>query len=551
MRRLCHPSSLLGLVGLLAAAPVHAQSDGTEAISEFTVLSSGRAVGTAVSAVTPSADGWTISASENLGPPLDLTTSRFQVRYSRDWSPISIAIEGVQGSQAFRLSTTFADGTARSQGVRRGQPVEVTHQVSPQAIVVPTDFFPAYEALAARLASASVGTELRLYIAPQGEIGAVVREIVPHRLSTPTGTIDLREYRMVFDNPGVPIAVEVWIDERDRLARLAIPVSRLVVLRNDISSSMTREVTVTRLGDEEVFIPGNGFSIAATLSKPEGLASRAPAVILVGGTGRQDRDELTDGVPVLGHLANAIADAGFLVVRYDKRGVGRSGGRVESATLADYADDALRVLRWLRERDDVDEDRIAMIGYAEGGAMAMLAARREKRVAALGLLAAPGRAGRELTLLQQERVLERAAASDADRQAKMALQQRVIEAVLGDGDWADIPSEVRNQADTAYFRSWLEFDPAELMEKLEQPVLVLTGALDAEYPPDQAERLAALAREREDLPESALRTVVVPGVNHLLVSAEARGAAPSLTPPGLDPTVTSAVVDWLRGQILN
>ena len=87
---------------------------------------------------------------------------------------------------------------------------------------------------------------------------------------------------------------------------------------------------------------------------------RLPAVLLVGGSGPTDRDELVFGIPIFGQLADAFADAGFIVLRYDKRGVGQSGGRDEAATLADYAEDVRAAVRFLSQRKDVDPKRIAV-----------------------------------------------------------------------------------------------------------------------------------------------------------------------------------------------
>ena len=113
-----------------------------------------------------------------------------------------------------------------------------------------------------------------------------------------------------------------------------------------------------------------GFGLAATVTVPVDRPRPVdgwPAVLLVSGPGAPDRDGTLSGVPVLGQLASALADAGFLVARYDRRGTGRSGGRPESAGVEEYAEDARRMVRYLDDRDDVDRDRITVVGQAEGG----------------------------------------------------------------------------------------------------------------------------------------------------------------------------------------
>ena len=540
------------LISLAWAAPLGARQEApSAATSVFTILSGGRVIGGASTTVTESAEGWSISARETLGEPFQLATSRLLVRYSPDWRPLALSVEGTLDGQALTLTTTIAGTAARSEGFWHGRQVAVTQPISTNAVVLAADLFPAYEALAAQLPSASSGSKFRLYIAPQGEVEAAVTRVAPHRLITPSGPIDLQEYDLTLFNPGAPLAMEIWIDRQHRLARLAIPASWLVVLRDDISSVMAREERVTRPGDQEVLIPALGFSLAGTLSAPAGRTGRAPAVILVGAPGRQDRDEVTGDIPVFGLLANALADAGFVVVRYDKRGAGRSGGRVESATLADYVGDALSVVRWLRQRPEVDRDRVGIVGYAEGGATALLAAAQEKHVATVCLLAAAGQPGRDIVLLQQERALARSSEPQADRLAKVALERRVIDAVIKGTGWTDIPPDVRHQADTPWFKSWLLFDPAAAMKKIKQPVLILSGAFDTQFPPAQADRLEALARQRKKLPERATRKVIVPGVNHLLVAAPSgdEDDDSKLTGAPISPVVTSTVVEWLQASM--
>src|SRR5207245_7327130 len=129
--------------------------------------------------------------------------------------------------------------------------------------------------------------------------------------------------------------------------------------REDIASVAARRVTISRPNDEPAKILANGFSLAATVSKPtETTATALPAVVLVGGSGPTDRDETAFNIPIFGQLAGALADAGYLVLRYDKRGIGQSGGRAEAATLADFAEDLRAAVKFVAERKDVDPKQI-------------------------------------------------------------------------------------------------------------------------------------------------------------------------------------------------
>jgi pimeloyl-ACP methyl ester carboxylesterase len=271
--------------------------------------------------------------------------------------------------------------------------------------------------------------------------------------------------------------------------------------------------------DRDVMIPAFGFNLAGTLSLPPGSSGRTrhPALILVPGSRRVDRDELTAGIPVFAQLAGGLAERGYVVVRYDKRGLGKSGGRDERATLDDYAGDVLSVFKWLKKRKDVDKKRITIAGYGEGAAVAMIAAAREEDIAALILLAAPGGKGSDMVLEQQRHLLDAMNIPEAERDSKIDLQQRIQLAVLTGVGWDGIPPDVRKQADTPWFKSLLEFDPAKWISRARQPVLIVHGDLDKQVLPHHADKLGELARQRKR--KADVEVVRLPGINHLLVRA--------------------------------
>lgn len=531
---------------VVSASPATAQQG--QPVSEtqgFIVFFRGAPIGREDVTVRTSADAINISGQGRLAQPLNIITRRAEVRYRPDWTPESLEIESSVQGRDVTLSVAFKDGEASTKAVEGGNPIEKVDKVSPQTIVLPNLFFGSYEALARRLAASAAGAELRAYIAPQAEIVMRVRSVATERVQTGANTFLVRRYELAFANPGGDLTAQLLADDRGRLIRITVPAQALDVVRDDLASSTARTEVFSNPGDEGVTIPGNGFNIAATITRPRTAAAKIPAVVLLSGSGVGDRDGMAAGVPMVGQMAGALADAGFLAVRYDKRGFGQTGGRAESATISDLAEDARAVVRWLAGRRDVDSRRIAVVGHGEGAWVAMLAASREKRIRALVPIAAPAVTGAELVLEQQRQMLEQMKVPDAERQAKIELQKKIQSAVLTGKGWDQVPPELRKQADTPWFQSLLAFNPAKVLEDVEQPLLIVHGELDRQVPVGHAERLADLARKESE--SEVIEVVVVRGVNHLLVPA-ATGEISEygmLTDRNVSKNVTGPIADWL------
>jgi hypothetical protein len=268
--------------------------------------------------------------------------------------------------------------------------------------------------------------------------------------------------------------------------------------------------------------------------------------VLVGGSGPTDRDEMMFGIPILGQIANALADAGFMALRYDKRGFGQSGGRAEAASLADFTEDVRAAVKWLSDRKDVDPKRIAVVGHSEGGAVALMAAAKDKRIAGVVVIGTNGGSGAELVLAQQQHLLNRSTMTAEERQAKVDLQKRIHEAVLTGKGWDQLPADVRRQVDNPEFQSILLNDPAKVIPDVRQPILIVQGELDTQVEPSNADTLEALARKRKNAPP--VEVVKVPGVNHLLVPAKTGELDEygTLAEKQVSVLVTDAIITWLK-----
>jgi fermentation-respiration switch protein FrsA (DUF1100 family) len=187
------------------------------------------------------------------------------------------------------------------------------------------------------------------------------------------------------------------------------------------------------------------------------------------------------------------------------------------------------------------------VGHSEGAAVVMLAAAREKRIAALALVNGMGTTGRELILEQQQYLLNAAKIAEPDRSSKVELQKDILDAAVDQTGWEELPAEVRRAVDTPWYRSLLTFDPATVMPRIKQPLLILQADLDKQVPPYHADRLAEMAKSRKNSPPVEVRHL--PGLNHLLVPAKTGDIAEyaTLDAKSISPAIARAIAEWFPG----
>ena len=521
------------------------------ATSSFMIFLRGNPIGVEQMALSRTTEGWTILSTGRLAQPFDLVARKLEVRYTADWKPIAYNIDTTVRGEFQRVITTVEGTTASSEITTGTRTDRKTDTIDASALLLPNAMYSPYEAVAALLRTAPNGSTLPAYQIPIAAIELRVIDSTTEQIQTTTRLITAKRTHVTANTAAPPVDITIWGDENGRLLRLTVPSQGLDVARTDIASVSARQVTITRPNDEAVRILANGFSLAGTVSKPAAPAKGPfPAVVLTGGAGLTDRDELVAGIPILGQLAGGLADAGFLVVRYDKRGIGQSGGRPEGVTLADHAEDQRAAVKYLTSRKDVDGRRIAVVGHSEGGLVSLMTAAAEKRVDAVVLLATNGVSGSDLVLQQQQHALSRMNISDVEKQARIAMQKRINDAAITGKGLDGFTAAVRQQIDNVEFQNLLATDPATLMSRVRQPILVVQGELDTQVAPSNADRLAELAKARK--PPLPADVVKVPGVNHLLamsVTGEA-DEYEKLPLKQISPAVSTAVVDWLKKKLL-
>ena len=542
---------LLALALAAAVAPAHSArvaADGQvvePASRAYVLFLQSRPIGREEFALIRQADGWILRGSSRIGQPVDLITRSAEIHYTSDWHPTSASFDTILRGQEVVTKTTFADGKASNVIDTGGKVQPKVDDVAPDTIVVTNALLTSYAVLARRLVGAKPGATYRAYVLPQLELPIRVDGVFQDRVETAQRAINASRYSLVITQSTGELPVTLWVEPDGTLLRLSIPLQGVELAREDIASASSRTTSFSLPTDETVRIPASGFNLAASIAKPAGATTPLPAVVLVAGSGPTDRDSTVFGIPIMGQMAGALVDAGFFVVRYDKRGIGQSGGRAESATIPDYTEDLRAVVAWLDKRKDVDKRRIGVVGHSEGAWVALGAAARDKRIAAVVLIAGPGTTGAELVLEQQAHLFDRMKTPDAERQEKVALQKQINAAVLGKGTWEGVPEPVRRTADIPWFLSYLSFDPARLMKDVRQPVLIVQGELDTQVKTHHADKLADLARARKRKVETEV--VKVPGVNHLLVPAKTGEVDEyaTLNEAKVSTAVTSAISLWL------
>lgn len=319
--------------------------------------------------------------------------------------------------------------------------------------------------------------------------------------------------------------------------------------------------------EEEVQItnPPSGVVLAGTLTCPAPKATKSPAVLLLSGSGPQDRDGTVAGHRPFRLLADHLTRHGFVVLRTDDRGVGQSSGHWATATLEDLAADASAAVAFLKAREEVDSQRVVLVGHSLGGIVAAMVG-RQGEVAALVLLAAPALPGREVLHLQSERFLRAAGAGKKDIAKAREINARAYEIVaraeneelaaeqirgILRAQAGMVPERVEAQVHmllSPSFRSFLLFDPKQVFPSVRTPLLAIYGEKDLQVP--AREHSQAL---RQLLPKDAAgrqEILVLPGLNHLF--QEARKGTPeeyATIEQTMSPKVLDAISGWLLQNV--
>jgi uncharacterized protein len=317
----------------------------------------------------------------------------------------------------------------------------------------------------------------------------------------------------------------------------------------------------------------HGIKLAGTLTVPRAKGP-FPAVLLITGSGAQDRDET-----ILGHkpflvLADHLTRRGIAVLRVDDRGVGGSTGSVPNSTTADFAEDVRAGVAFLKGRKEVNAAQIGLIGHSEGGAIAPLVASRSKDIAFIVLLAGTGVPGHEVLCTQSAAGLKLAGRTHPKELALLkALQERLFATVRAEKGSAvaekkaraaleeitsKLSADEKKQAAGAlvvieghmqlvlapWGRYFLDYDPRPALRQVTCPVLALNGAKDVQV--DAKVNLKAIEAALKEAGNKDVTIRELPNLNHLFQTCKTgAGSEYGAIEETLAPVVLETVADWI------
>lgn len=331
-------------------------------------------------------------------------------------------------------------------------------------------------------------------------------------------------------------------------------------------------------GEEEVVYENEeaGVKLAGTLTIPESEGP-FPAVILISGSGQQNRDE-----EILGHrpflvLSDYLTRRGIAVLRVDDRGVGGSTGNFSEATSEDFAGDVLAGIDYLKSHKEIDPTRIGLIGHSEGGLIAPIVAVESPDVAFIVLMAGPGITGEEILYLQSNLIFraegidnETIARNNAlmksiysvikeeqndtiaaeklqkllmDEVANMSEEEKKSSGYSEDALEAQVNAQVQNLI-SPWMRFFLTYDPAPTLMEVKCPVLAINGEKDLQVPPK--ENLQAIEEALKSGGNKDYTVKELPGLNHLFQTAETGSPSEyAKINETISPVALELIGDWI------
>jgi pimeloyl-ACP methyl ester carboxylesterase len=285
----------------------------------------------------------------------------------------------------------------------------------------------------------------------------------------------------------------------------------------------------------------DNIMLAGTITVPI-KKGNSPVVILISGSGAQNRDEEVYGHKPFAVLADYLTSNGIAVLRFDDRGTAASTGDFSKATTADFATDVKAAVSYLKTRKDIDSKKIGLVGHSEGGIVAPMVAANSSDIRFIVLMAGVGIPGDQLILMQQELIGKISGVgkmdiknttmmnkkafgmvsnstdneqlkADLKQYLKQMLKENIASKIPQDSNEDDLINPQVQMLASPWMKYFISYNPSEALEKVKCPVLALNGEKDLQVPAKV--NLDAIKNAVEKGGNTNVKTKMLPGLNHL------------------------------------
>lgn len=320
----------------------------------------------------------------------------------------------------------------------------------------------------------------------------------------------------------------------------------------------------------------DSLTLAGTLTLPE-TGNNFPAVVMITGSGGQNRNEEIFGHKPFLVIADYLTRNGISVLRFDDRGIAQSSGNYSPATTEDFVKDVLAAVEYLKTRKEIDHSKIGLIGHSEGGMIAPMAAVRSSDIDFIVLMAGTGISGDSILILQTELIQKVAGMSDTEIQKSLKEQREIYSMILDSKDDVTLEKQLRDKFNSDYsamteeeksklgdpevylnmqlktitspwFKYFLKYNPLLTLEKVKCPVLAINGQNDLQVPPKQ--NLTAIESALKKGGNKNFETKMLPGLNHLFQTSSTGAVSEYGTiEETVSPIALETMLDWIKKTI--
>ena len=316
-----------------------------------------------------------------------------------------------------------------------------------------------------------------------------------------------------------------------------------------------------------------GITLAGTLTKPAS-GGPFPTVLLITGSGPQNRDEELFGQKPFLVIADYLTRRGIAVLRVDDRGTGKSTGVFGTATSVDFAGDVKAGVAYLKSRDDIDKKHIGLIGHSEGGLIAPMVASESKDIAFIILMAGPSLRGDQILMLQDSLISSAMGTPSESISRELQLNRQLFALEEAGSDTAKLHADIRRALEESagkdtstvgkmtseqieamakqfvspWFRFFISYDPIPTLEKVACPVLALDGSKDLQVPAEQ--NIRGMERAFAKSGNTRAKAMLLPGLNHLFQKAETGSPTEyAKIEETVNPEALKTMGDWIEENV--